>query len=148
MLKSLALVALVGVCSGSADGPWSCDVFGCTCQGMADMYGVIAGYGFGCAPMPARVSSPPQTSSLSLPCAGFLCWVAAMFTDRVVQTGLVDKYEALQCRDSQREQVVLLQGPCLLGSERNCLREPGSYTVTPVAGGPHPAQQAMRDMGR
>ena len=33
--------------------PWSCSVFGCTCQGMADYYGAIAGYGFGCAPAPA-----------------------------------------------------------------------------------------------
>ena len=33
--------------TGSAP-PWSCRLFNCTCQGMSDYYGVIAGSGFGC----------------------------------------------------------------------------------------------------
>jgi hypothetical protein len=33
---------------------WTCSVFGCTCQGMADYYGVVAGVGFGCAPLAAQ----------------------------------------------------------------------------------------------
>jgi hypothetical protein len=37
-------------------GPLNCTIFGCTCQGFADYYGAVAGYGWGCAPQPAGKS--------------------------------------------------------------------------------------------
>eukprot|EP01062_Namystynia_karyoxenos_P068175 TRINITY_DN624_c0_g1_i1.p1 TRINITY_DN624_c0_g1~~TRINITY_DN624_c0_g1_i1.p1 ORF type:complete len:853 (+),score=207.07 TRINITY_DN624_c0_g1_i1:73-2559(+) len=33
---------------------WDCSVFSCTCQGMSDYYGTVAGKGFGCAPDEAQ----------------------------------------------------------------------------------------------
>ena len=37
-----------------ASPPWSCELFGCSCQGMSDYYGVVAGDGFGCTPPEAQ----------------------------------------------------------------------------------------------
>jgi hypothetical protein len=34
--------------------PWSCKLFNCTCQGLADYYGVVSGSGFGCTPPEAQ----------------------------------------------------------------------------------------------
>eukprot|EP01062_Namystynia_karyoxenos_P056479 TRINITY_DN4743_c0_g1_i1.p1 TRINITY_DN4743_c0_g1~~TRINITY_DN4743_c0_g1_i1.p1 ORF type:complete len:826 (+),score=267.49 TRINITY_DN4743_c0_g1_i1:83-2560(+) len=38
----------------AAAAAWDCSVYGCTCQGMSDRYGTMAGVGFGCAPDEAQ----------------------------------------------------------------------------------------------
>ena len=44
----------IGLSFCNSTRAWSCSAFGCTCQKMADYYGVVAGGSFGCAPLAAQ----------------------------------------------------------------------------------------------
>ena len=66
----MTLGLLVAMAAAAPASNWTCAPFNCTCKGMGEYYGILAGVGFGCAPRPAESWWAEQKCPVSSSCSG------------------------------------------------------------------------------